>query len=81
MDQLAPPVRDHVEPVPVAALLGRQAFDDLRERREDGGALFRALDDVVEGVRERGLLEATVDVPSRSPHMGATEHRKLIDLY
>ena len=74
--ELAPPVRDHVEPVPVAALLGRRVLDDLSQRREDGGAICRALDDVVDGVRERRLLEAAVDVPARSAHMGAPDERK-----
>lgn len=74
--ELAPPVRYHVEPVPVAALLGRRVLDDLSQRREDGGAICRALDDVVDGVRERRLLEAAVDVPARSAHMGAPDERK-----
>ena len=75
--ELAPPVRDHVEPVPVAALLGRRVLDDLSQRREDGGAICRALDDVVDGVRERFLLKAAVDVPTGPANMSASGGQEL----
>ena len=47
-------------------------LDDLGEGGEDGGALPRTLDDVVDGVGERRLLEAAVNVPTGAADLGAT---------
>ena len=77
MHQLLPPVRDHVEPVPRATFLGRKTFDYFGQRRKDGGALCRALDDVVDGVRERFLLKAAVDVPTGPANMSASGGQEL----
>ena len=64
MDETLPPVRDHEEPIPPTSFLSRKILDDFGQRRKDGGALSRALDDVVEGVGERLLLKAAVNVPT-----------------
>ena len=57
----------HVDPHLVV-----HALYDFGEGSEHGGALLRTLDDVVDGVGERRLLEAAVDVPSGPADLGTT---------
>jgi hypothetical protein len=76
MRQPAPPVRHHVQAIPVRQPLGRDSLYDLGERGKHCGAGSGAFDDVVHGVGEGRGLKAAVNVPAGASDFGASRKRQ-----